>query len=449
MSREVVEIPVHELHVGENVRQNLRAGDLSDSVEKMGVLTPLLCYRDSLGELTILDGHRRFHAAKTAGLRSVPVIILEDSVLNDQRILNQLVLNEARESITDADRIDAVHQLALFGIDDEQVAKALGQKRERVVQYRQAGKSETARKITREVQLSLDVALRIAQAEDSGADMEMLEEKIQQLQTRAFKDGVDIPGWKLDSVIAQATREGIRVRRVAQLRAEGVETLSETYANLPQQAQSVDLLGLTPEAHQDCPYRAVRVMVHPDGSLREIEYCLNPGQAPHETPEETETQREARLAAEQAQRERAQRERAEVEAQETRMVFLKDLCSKAAVKDWEYAVVVNIMCNSYIAPAFKEILIAAGAPGTDEDFNLDHVLEWAKQQPKRAKIIIFTHAMLELESSFRFRTEPLFRRKPYLELLENWGYEASAYESESIGRLFDMEYVDQEEAVAS
>ncbi|EEZ90341.1 hypothetical protein HMPREF0578_0247 [Mobiluncus mulieris 28-1] len=40
MSREVVEIPVHELHVGENVRQNLRAGDLSDSVEKMGVLTP-------------------------------------------------------------------------------------------------------------------------------------------------------------------------------------------------------------------------------------------------------------------------------------------------------------------------------------------------------------------------------------------------------------------------
>lgn len=447
MSQEIVEVPVHEIFPGENVRKDLHAGDLADSVQQMGVLSPLFVFRNPSGQLTILDGHRRFHAAKTAGLRSVPVIILEDAVLSDQRILNQLVLNEARESITDADRIEAVHQLALFGVDDEQVAKALGQKREHVAQYRRAGKSETVRKITREVQLSLDAALRIAQAKDAGADMEMLEEKIQQLQTQAFKDGVDIPGWKLDSVIGQATREGIRLRRVTQLQAEGVETLPEAYADLPQQAQSVDSLGLTPEAHQGCPYRAVRVMVHPDGNLRETEYCLNPGQATHETPEETETQREARLAAEEAQRERAQRERAEAEAQETRMVFLKELCSKAAVKDWEYGAAVNIMCNSYFAPAFKEILIAAGAPGTDEDFNLDHVLEWVKQQPQRAKIIIFAHAMLELEGSFR--TGPLSRRKPYLELLENWGYEPSACESESIGRLPDMEYADQEEAVAS
>lgn len=81
--------------------------------------------------------------------------------------------------------------------------------------------------------------------------------------------------------------------------------------------------------------------------------------------------------------------------------------------------VVNIMCNPYIAPVFKETLITAGAPGTDEDFNLDHVLERVRQQLKRAKIIIFTYTMPELENSSRLRTEPLFKRKPYLELLEN------------------------------
>lgn len=447
MSQEIVQVPVHELHPGENVRSTLRAGDLAASVEELGVLQPLLVYRDSLGGLTILDGHRRFHAAKSAGKTTVPVIILEDAVLKDQRVLNQLVLNDAREALTDADRIEAAHQLALFGVDEQQLAKALGQKRERVAQYRRAGNSETARKMAREIQLTLDVALRIAQAEEAGADMELLEEKLQQLQTQAFKDGSDIPGWQLNTAIDRAVMEGLRLKKIEKLRAQGVQHFFNSMVDVPFEAERIEKLGLTAEEHQDCEFRAMLVTVNPNCGASATEYCLDSVAAGHEDEAMAEAQRAARFAEEHERREREERERAEAEAQETRIAFLKDLCRGVAPKGWEYLVARGILLQ-FTPPLFKEILISAGAPGTAEDFNPERVLEWAKQRLSRLQMVIFTNELLLLEGSFRM-DGLLANKKTYLEHLEKWGYTPSPYECECIGRLPDMEDTGQEGAVAS
>lgn len=110
-----------------NVRTNL--GDLDElaaSIRAEGVLVPLMAQRTAGGGLQLLHGHRRWAAADLAGLRSVPVVIVEHALRDDEAIL--LMLAEDKKQAVDlADRRRAIRTLrSEFDYDTATLTERLG-----------------------------------------------------------------------------------------------------------------------------------------------------------------------------------------------------------------------------------------------------------------------------------------------------------------------------------
>lgn len=110
-----------------NIRTNL--GDLDEltaSIRAEGVLVPLMAHRTPGGGLQLLHGHRRWAAADLAGLRTVPVVILEQHLTDGEAILLMLA-EDKKEAVDAADRRRAVKALRdEFDFDDESIAERLG-----------------------------------------------------------------------------------------------------------------------------------------------------------------------------------------------------------------------------------------------------------------------------------------------------------------------------------
>jgi ParB family transcriptional regulator, chromosome partitioning protein len=103
--------------------------ELASSIAEKGVLQPLLV-RPSLTGYEIVAGERRFRAAKQAGLNSVPVIVKN---LNDQETLEIAIIeNLQRENLNAVEEALAFRKLMEFGLNQEDVAKAVGKSRSAV-----------------------------------------------------------------------------------------------------------------------------------------------------------------------------------------------------------------------------------------------------------------------------------------------------------------------------
>jgi ParB family transcriptional regulator, chromosome partitioning protein len=103
--------------------------ELASSIAEKGVLQPLLV-RPSLAGFEIVAGERRFRAAKQAGLSSVPVIVKN---LNDQETLEIAIIeNLQRENLNAVEEALAFRKLMEFGLNQEDVAKAVGKSRSAV-----------------------------------------------------------------------------------------------------------------------------------------------------------------------------------------------------------------------------------------------------------------------------------------------------------------------------
>lgn len=103
--------------------------ELSSSIAEKGVLQPLLV-RPSATGYEIVAGERRFRAAKQAGLNSVPVIVKN---LNDQETLEIAIIeNLQRENLNAVEEALAFRKLMDFGLNQEDVAKAVGKSRSAV-----------------------------------------------------------------------------------------------------------------------------------------------------------------------------------------------------------------------------------------------------------------------------------------------------------------------------
>ena len=76
-----MEIEINKIHAFKNhpfkVLDDEKMQDLIESVKLSGVLTPVLLRVDSNDEYEMISGHRRLHAAKMAGLNTIPAIVRE------------------------------------------------------------------------------------------------------------------------------------------------------------------------------------------------------------------------------------------------------------------------------------------------------------------------------------------------------------------------------------
>lgn len=102
--------------------------DLAASIEEHGLIQPITVRRLSTGYYQIIAGERRWRAAKLAGRKEVPVVIIE---ADDRKVLELgLIENLQREDLNPVE--EAEGYLALisdFGLTQEELAKRMGKSR--------------------------------------------------------------------------------------------------------------------------------------------------------------------------------------------------------------------------------------------------------------------------------------------------------------------------------
>lgn len=106
---------------------------LADSIRQSGMLQPITARRHN-GKLQIIAGERRWWAAKSIGMTSVPVLLREAT--DEQMVELALIENIQREDLNPIDRAQAYRAFcARFSLRPEDVAKRLGEDRSTVANY--------------------------------------------------------------------------------------------------------------------------------------------------------------------------------------------------------------------------------------------------------------------------------------------------------------------------
>lgn len=154
-AEEIRQIPITELHPFKDhpfkVLDDEAMLKTVESVARFGLLTPLVVRPRQEGGYEIISGHRRQHAARLAGLKTLPVIVRQ--LDDDQAILQMVESNLQRETIRPSERAFAYkmkmevlkHQGARTDLtlsqvgtklrSDEKVAQEAGESRNQVQRY--------------------------------------------------------------------------------------------------------------------------------------------------------------------------------------------------------------------------------------------------------------------------------------------------------------------------
>ncbi len=96
--------PHHPFHVADDEAMGL----LVDSIREQGVRDPILARRLAGGRYQIVSGHRRCHAARRAGLESVPCLVVD--VDDDEATILMVDANLQRPNLTVSERAVSLRQ---------------------------------------------------------------------------------------------------------------------------------------------------------------------------------------------------------------------------------------------------------------------------------------------------------------------------------------------------
>lgn len=153
----------HELLLDGNIR--LEPGDLVDlaaTIREHGILYPVLVVREPDG-LRVLDGQRRVLAAIDAGLTEVPIAFRQEH--DAAAVAAQLVANEQRAGLREADRLRAIGQLALFGMKPAEISRKTRIRKEKVAAALKVAKSEQVSKLVEQQPITLEDAAALTDLE--------------------------------------------------------------------------------------------------------------------------------------------------------------------------------------------------------------------------------------------------------------------------------------------
>ena len=149
------------------------------SIKEHGVLVPIAAVRDEHGTVWVRAGQRRTLAAREANLSTVPVYVrpLTAAVQASQtvaRVAEQIVENDQRRQLTDAQRARGIQQLIDAGLSVAKVAKRLSVAKDAVKAAHTAAQSTTAMDALASGQLSLVEAAAITEFEDMPGALDRL-----------------------------------------------------------------------------------------------------------------------------------------------------------------------------------------------------------------------------------------------------------------------------------
>jgi ParB family chromosome partitioning protein len=102
--------------------------ELSDSIQRQGVMQPVVVRPISEGQYELIAGERRWRATQMAGLDRIPAIIRD--VPDDAAIAMALIENIQRENLNPVEEAFALQRLQEeFGLTQAEVAEAVGKSR--------------------------------------------------------------------------------------------------------------------------------------------------------------------------------------------------------------------------------------------------------------------------------------------------------------------------------
>ena len=434
------------LLVSANVRKDVvLLPSFLESVREHGVLVPIVVDRTPAG-FEVIDGQRRTLAAVEVGLADVPVWVTVPLENDQERIIEQLVVNMHREDVSEKDTRDAISDLALFDMKVPAIAKKLGVDPKFVEQSVVVGKSAAAKELLASETVRFDMALTVAEFEGEPEKQKSLLELIandRQWDVRAraqeFHDAAEAA-----PLITALEDNGLPVIQEPDYNQSDPQSVSRLYKDKKMTQQ---LSGLLHEEIVALAGDGLCAFVHFtwEGQKRvpAIGYAIkgwearglfsrySGGVSMATTPEEVEEEKVARRTA----REITKRW---VAASALRMEFLQDLVKRKAMpKGWEPLVIARLLDGniSGAGPWRMTLAILGLTEGADSFSQRGMVEKHLAKSPTRALHIGLAAYLGNVEGGFEFDRKGWFQdgTQPYLLQLEKWGYVLSDVERTAAG----------------
>lgn len=157
--------------------------ELKTSIERHGVLQPVLFRKDEQGQLVLVSGERRFRASQLAGQESIPAIFNGGG--NSAEIA--LVENLLRENLNPIEEAEALQQLKVEqGYTNEQISAVIGKAISTISEILSLNKLPAEVKdVCRQDPKVSRRALVVIAKEDSAEAMKSLFEKYQRMELKS------------------------------------------------------------------------------------------------------------------------------------------------------------------------------------------------------------------------------------------------------------------------
>lgn len=446
MSMEIREVAPGDLIVAANVRREVALSkEFVTSVKQHGVKVPILV-QEGVAGLEVLDGQRRTLAAVEAGLSVVPVVVQTPVADEGQRIVDQLVVNEHRSGLTNADQVEAIRDLALFGMSATAIARKVGEKKATVDVALKVADAPAAVELMRERQVSLEEAAKLAEV--AAVDEELAAEFAERL-SQGYSMGYRFDEWRLERAQALAAEELVAAgipavdflghdaddpRNIAHLYTD--EEMTQTLDDLPEEEwRKIAGDGLVGFVHWtwDGGDRVAKIGYGVQGwRERGLHGRDRSGYSSSSSKPATPEEAEALKAERRAARERT---KAWAIATEGRLVFLQEVLQRKTLPHgWEVEVARHVTRSSVVVnwATAKGLLQVEGIDG---EYNGAQTLRRVmSENPTRAPHVALAVVLAEREGGRDFdrkgwQTDGV---ADYLRMLAGWGYELSDVEREVI-----------------
>lgn len=435
MSMEIREVAPGDLIVAANVRRDVAlTKEFVASVKQHGVKVPVLVQEGPTG-LEVLDGQRRTLAAVEAGLSVVPVVVQPVVADDGQRIVSQIVVNDQRASLTRADTVEAVKQLAFdLKMPAASIAKKVGLPKASVEQVIRVAESPVAASAFEQQDISLEAAAKIAEAgltDEEAAEVlrypHQLEHRLQQVLTERAR------AQKVADLTLAAVEHGLTI--VAQ------PSKGNYYANEKNKHLYLDWLvdkttgkKLDPVEHESCPGHAAYIGRRGYNGEPELHLlCTDPSKYGHR---DHDRQAPKQLTeAEKAERaENAAAAKLWPSIVQVRRDWLKTLLQRKSMPTgWEQLVLWVDLGEAGSGGAWEWGPLAAELLGNPKSaYGASGVSKWLDQNPTKTATALVAIALAQIELSagvskswkgWRARMVP-----EYCALLASWGYPLSETE---------------------
>jgi ParB/RepB/Spo0J family partition protein len=191
--------------------------ELIASIKQVGLVEPITVTAEADGVLRIVTGHRRYRAAKAAGLAQVEVIVRDPE---DERLrrMKSVISNVQREDVNAVEMAEALQAMIDdgFAADQSDLARSIGKERRWVSEILAVLKLPTDM-IDRIKQhpVSYDTAARIARVKNKGLQHELIDLASTGASGRAIRRHVEAATGKGRSTEATSLPKPKRVFRTS------------------------------------------------------------------------------------------------------------------------------------------------------------------------------------------------------------------------------------------